>query len=69
MFKLLEFQRIELPALIAWAESTPFFAAIHARNFPAVDSSEWVASLVSTLVKSGAASREGLMISPAVRVR
>ena len=69
MFKLLEFQRIELSTLIAWAESTPFFAAIHARNFPAVDSSEWVAGLVSTLVKSGAASREGFMIRPAVRVR
>lgn len=69
MFKLLEFQRIELPALIEWAESTPFFTAIHDRHFPSVNSSEWVTSLISTLVKSGAASRDGPMISPAVRVR
>lgn len=69
MFKLLEFQKIELPALISWAQSTPFFCAIHARNFPTVDSSEWVAGLVATLVKSGAAAREGLMIRAAVRAR
>ena len=61
-FKLLELQAIELPAFIAWARATPYFLLIHTHHFPALDFSQWVDHLIQELVRSGAASRDGLMI-------
>lgn len=61
-FKLLELQAIELPAFIAWARATPYFLLIHSHHFSALDFSQWVDHLIQELVRSGAASRDGLMI-------
>ena len=64
-FKLLEVQGIELPLFIAWARSTPYFLFIHTNHFSDLDFSVWVDHLIRELVRSGAASREGLMIKNA----
>lgn len=69
MFKLLELQRIELPELMRWAESTPFFTSMHKRHYPDVVFSIWVEGLASILAKSGAISCNGSTITPAVRIR
>lgn len=61
-FKLLEVQGIELPSLIAWARSTPYFLFIHTRHFSDIDFSEWIDNLTHELVRSGAASRHGSLI-------
>lgn len=61
-FKLLEFQNIELSALIAWATSTPYFVTIYKQNFAEVDFPAWIEYLVTELIKSGAASRDGTLI-------
>jgi hypothetical protein len=61
-FKLLELQSIELPAFIAWARSTPYFGSTHAKHFSAFDFPEWIEHLVQELVRSGAASSDGLTI-------
>ena len=64
-FKLLELQAIELPTFIAWARATPYFLFIHTHHFSDLDFSQWVDHLIQELVRSGAASRDGLMISNA----
>lgn len=64
-FKLLEIQAIELPLFIAWARSTPYFLFIHSKHFPDIDFSNWVDELAVELVRSGAASRNGLVIKNA----
>ena len=61
-FKLLELQAIELPTFIAWARATPYFLFIHTHHFSDLDFSQWVDHLIQELVRSGAASRDGLMI-------
>jgi len=61
-FKLLEVQEIELPALVEWARATPHFYFIHSRHFEGIEFSQWVAQLSAELVRSGAASRQGLLI-------
>lgn len=61
-FRLLEVQNIELPSLIEWARATPYFAFIHREHFSALDFSQWVDQLTLELVRSGAASRLGLLI-------
>jgi len=61
-FKLLEVQGLELAAFIAWAHVTPYFLLIFNTHFPGLDFSVWVEQLIQDLVRSGAASRDGLMI-------
>lgn len=61
-FKLLEVQGLELAAFIAWAHATPYFLLIFNTHFPGLDFSAWVEQLIQDLVRSGAASRDGLMI-------
>jgi glyoxylase-like metal-dependent hydrolase (beta-lactamase superfamily II) len=61
-FKLLEVQRLEHDALLAWALATPYFGLIHATHFPQFDFPEWIAQLIADLVRAGAATRDGVMI-------
>lgn len=61
-FKLLEVQRLEQDALLAWAMATPYFRLLHATHFPSLNVSEWLTSLMTDLVRSGAATRDGGMI-------
>src|ERR1035437_526749 len=61
-FKLLEVQSVELSTLIAWARATPYFGLIFKQHFPELDISDWVEQLIGELVRSGVASRDGVMI-------
>ena len=61
-FKLLELQRIKMPALIAWAHATPYFLLIFNTHFSGLDFNRWVEQLVADLVRSGAASMDGVMV-------
>jgi glyoxylase-like metal-dependent hydrolase (beta-lactamase superfamily II) len=61
-FKLLEVQSLELSAVVAWAQGTPYFLMIYQQHFSGLDFSQWIEGLIADLVRAGAASREGLMI-------
>lgn len=58
-FKLLELQRLRLPEFIGWARATPYFAMVHARWFAGMSLEQWIVQLAESLVRSGAARREG----------
>ncbi|MET1113896.1 MAG: MBL fold metallo-hydrolase [Comamonas sp.] len=57
-FKLLEWQRIEQAALLAWVEATPYMGRLQARHLPRAQAADWVAGLADELVAVGAARRE-----------
>ena len=61
-FRLLEVQSVKLATLIAWAQATPYFAMIFKAHFAGHDFAAWVTSLVQDLIKSGAASQDGLIV-------
>ena len=61
-FRLLEVQSVKLATLVAWAQAAPYFAMIHATHFADRAFSEWVGSLVNDLVRSGAASLDGVIV-------
>ena len=61
-FKLLEVQNLELSAITAWAHATPYFMLIYSTHFSGLDFAQWVAQLITDLVRSGAATRDGVMI-------
>jgi glyoxylase-like metal-dependent hydrolase (beta-lactamase superfamily II) len=61
-FKLLEAQRLELGALQAWAQGTPYFAGTLARHFATSNMADVTAQLVEDLVRSGAATLQGTVV-------
>ena len=61
-FRLLEVQSVKLATLVAWAQATPYFAMIHTTHFADRAFAEWAGSLVSDLVRSGAASLDGAIV-------
>ncbi len=61
-FKLLEVQSLALSAVIAWARATPYFLLIYNTHFSGIDFAQWVEQLIGDLVRSGAATRDGVMI-------
>jgi glyoxylase-like metal-dependent hydrolase (beta-lactamase superfamily II) len=61
-FRLLEVQSVKLATLIAWAQATPYFVMIFKAHFAGHDFAEWVTALVQDLIKSGAASQDGLIV-------
>jgi len=64
-FKLLEVQSLDLIALMTWADTTPYFRLIFNTHFADREFSVWVEQLITDLVRSGAAVREGPKISNA----
>jgi glyoxylase-like metal-dependent hydrolase (beta-lactamase superfamily II) len=61
-FRLLEVQQVTPAQLQRWALGTAYFALVH-RRFPGgTELPEWIESLTSDLVRSGAARREGDLI-------
>lgn len=59
-FKLLESQRMEHQALVAWAQATPYFAALLGQHLAGGDMGSGVDQLIQDLVRTGAATvREG----------
>ncbi|MDF1486441.1 MBL fold metallo-hydrolase [Ramlibacter sp. H39-3-26] len=61
-YKLLEWQRIGLPALRAWVQATPYFGLLHARHFAGEPREAWLERLLDDLAGSGALRREGGML-------
>jgi hypothetical protein len=61
-FKLLEAQSLEHSALVAWADTTPYFRQIFTPRFADRPFATWVEQLTADLVRSGAAVREVLTI-------
>jgi glyoxylase-like metal-dependent hydrolase (beta-lactamase superfamily II) len=61
-FKLLEAQRMEMSALLAWAQGTPYFASTFAKHFAGATFDEAAGQLVDALVRSGAASVQGSLV-------
>jgi len=64
-FKLLEVQHLELGAFTAWARATPYFHMMFERHLTGPDFAQWIDELITELVRSGAAAREGVVISNA----
>ena len=58
-YKLLEWQQIPLAELQAWALATPYFSLLHRRYVAETAFLPWLHSLVESLVRSGAATRQG----------
>ena len=58
-YKLLEWQQIPLAELQAWALATPYFALLHTRYFADTELLAWLHRLVESLLRSGAATRQG----------
>jgi glyoxylase-like metal-dependent hydrolase (beta-lactamase superfamily II) len=61
-FKLLEAQHLELRALQAWAQGTPYFANTLTRHFAGASVADVTAQLVQGLVRSGAATLQGTVV-------
>ncbi|WP_027015209.1 MBL fold metallo-hydrolase [Comamonas composti] len=57
-YKLLEWQRIRLDALRAWARQTPYFRLLHTRYFSLQTEQQWLQEIVDGLISSGAAQRQ-----------
>jgi glyoxylase-like metal-dependent hydrolase (beta-lactamase superfamily II) len=61
-FKLLELQSVRLPALLAWAEATPYVAKLVARQYAGHTLAEALEVLVQDLVRAGAATLDGTQL-------
>jgi glyoxylase-like metal-dependent hydrolase (beta-lactamase superfamily II) len=61
-YKLLEWQRIAAPDAQAWALATPYFSLLHSSYFADTELLAWLDSLVASLVRTGAATRQGDML-------
>lgn len=58
-YKLLEWQQIALVDVQTWALATPYFNLLHTRYFAEMAFLPWLHSLVESLLRSGAATRQG----------
>jgi glyoxylase-like metal-dependent hydrolase (beta-lactamase superfamily II) len=58
-FKLLQHGQLSEAALQQWAAATPYLDSVRARHFPQHSLQTWLHSLVTALVRSGAAQRLG----------
>ena len=61
-FKLLEAQRMEMDALLAWAQGTPFFVSAFSSHFAGQAFDAAAGQLVQDLVRSGAATVQGSVV-------
>jgi glyoxylase-like metal-dependent hydrolase (beta-lactamase superfamily II) len=62
-FKLLELQKVRLAQFRQWALATDYFRLVYERYPPETGIDAWLETLVSELVRSGAARHEGDWIS------
>ena len=58
-FKLLELQSVSLPALLAWAEATPYVAKLVASQYAGHTLTQALDVLTQDLVRAGAATLQG----------
>jgi glyoxylase-like metal-dependent hydrolase (beta-lactamase superfamily II) len=61
-FKLLEAQCMEMSALLAWAQGTPYFTSTFDKHFAGATFDEAAGQLVDALVRSGAARVQGSLV-------
>lgn len=61
-FKLLEFQQVDLSAFTSWAQGSSYLNLLHQRYALHQSFSDWVSSLCDSLIKSGAAQRDGTLL-------
>ncbi|MCZ2499218.1 MBL fold metallo-hydrolase [Xylophilus sp. Kf1] len=61
-FRLLDWQRWPLGALLAWAGGTSYLRTVHRRYFSGLPFDAWAGALVADLEKAGAARREGAWV-------
>jgi glyoxylase-like metal-dependent hydrolase (beta-lactamase superfamily II) len=61
-FKLLESRHMERAALVAWAQSTTYFASTFTKHFAGLEFAQAVDQLVADLVRSGAATVQGSVV-------
>ncbi|MDD5028581.1 MAG: MBL fold metallo-hydrolase [Rhodoferax sp.] len=61
-FKLLETQRMELGALLVWAQATPYLTQLFARQFAGLSLAQGLDLLVQDLLRSGAATQQGSVL-------
>jgi glyoxylase-like metal-dependent hydrolase (beta-lactamase superfamily II) len=62
-FKLLEFQQIDFHAFTAWAQSSSYLIELHQQYAKHMSFSNWMVTLCDSLIKSGAAERDGSLLS------
>lgn len=58
-FKLLELQRIEFDAFVSWAQESSYLNLLHRQQTQRPSFHDWMDDLANSLVKSGAAQRDG----------
>lgn len=58
-FKLLEWQSVSLPELLAWAQATPYVSRLVAQQYPQHSLAEALLALSQDLVRAGAATLQG----------
>lgn len=58
-YKLLEWQQIALVDVQTWALATPYFNLLHTRYFAEMGFLPWLHRLIESLLRSGAATRQG----------
>lgn len=61
-FRLLEVGATDMPSLLQWALATPYFVFIQQQFYSHIDFPTWLDNLVAELVRSGASSRDGMLI-------
>ena len=61
-FKLLEFQQVDLTAFTTWAQSSSYLNDLHQQYAKRMSFPNWMVTLCDSLVKSGAAQREGTLL-------
>lgn len=64
-FKLLELQACSMSGLLAWVSATPYLRRLQREQYPDLSTADMVAALMTDLVRSGAAIRDGEMIKNA----
>ena len=62
-FKLLEFQQVDLNAFTTWAQSSSYLSGLHQQYAKHMSFPNWMTTLCDSLIKSGAAQRDGTLIS------
>lgn len=61
-FKLLEFQNVDVTQFTAWAQTSSYLHTLHQQYASQNAFSDWMVALCDSLVKSGAAQRDGSLL-------
>lgn len=62
-FKLLEFQTVEISTFTTWAQSSSYLLDLHAQYAQHLTFHNWMIELCDSLIKSGAAQRDGTSLT------